>query len=70
MIWRASENAFQKASFEDNCVNKGPTFSVIQSDNDRVFGGYTSKNWIRHERDDTSYSYTTDDKAWLFSFHH
>ncbi len=52
------------------CVNKGPTLSVIQSDNNRVFGGYTSQNWIRYEREDNKYSYTTDDKAWLFSFDH
>ena len=52
------------------CVNKGHTLSVIQSDNNRVFGGYTSQNWIRHERVDINYTYTTDDKAWLFSFDH
>ncbi len=69
-MWRASEHSFSKASFEDICVNKGPTLSVIQSDNNRVFGGYTSKNWIRYEKDDNHYSYTTDDKAWLFSFDH
>ena len=70
ILWRASEHSFSKASFEDICVNKGPTLSVIQSDNNRVFGGYTSQNWIRYEPDNGGYSYTKDEKAWLFSFDH
>ncbi len=69
ILWRASEHSFSKAQFEEMCVNKGPTLSVIQSDNNRVFGGYTSQNWIRYEKDGGC-TYTSDNKAWLFSFDH
>ena len=45
MIYRGTEHEFTRKSWEDLCVNKGPTLSVIQADNGRIFGGYTSKNW-------------------------
>ncbi len=51
------------------CLNKGPTLTVIQSENRRIFGGYTSKNWTKKEG---NYSYwgEPDEKAWIFSFDH
>jgi hypothetical protein len=42
MIYRGSEHEFTRKSWDDLCVNKGPTLSVIQSENGRIFGGYTS----------------------------
>jgi hypothetical protein len=33
---------FTRKSWIDNCLNKGPTLSVIQSENERIFGGFTS----------------------------
>lgn len=45
-IYRGSEHHFTRASFDKYCVKKGPTLSVIQSENGRIFGGYTSKDWM------------------------
>ncbi len=66
-IYQGSVNKFTKKSWDDNCLNKGPTLTVVQADNGRIFGGYTSQNWSK--KDEKNYDfYTTDDKAWLFSF--
>lgn len=42
MIYRGSEHEFTRNSWDQYCLNKGPTLSVIQSENGRIFGGYTS----------------------------
>ena len=68
MIYRGTEHEFTRKSWEDLCVNKGPTLSVIQADNGRIFGGYTSKSWTAVKG--KSVYRTEDDKAWIFSFHH
>ncbi len=46
-LYKASEHKFERAPFLDLCAVKGATLSVIQSENGRVFGGYTSKSWGR-----------------------
>jgi hypothetical protein len=48
ILYRGTENSFAKAAFDEKCVNKGPTLSVFQSENGRIFGGFTAKNWIRY----------------------
>jgi hypothetical protein len=48
ILYRGTEHSFAYAAFLDRCADKGPTLSVIQSENGRIFGGYTSKNWIRY----------------------
>ena len=70
ILYRGTEHSFAYAAFLDNCVNKGPTLSVFQSENGRIFGGYTSKNWIKFDKGVGYYFHTLDDKAWLFSFDH
>lgn len=42
MIYRGTDHEFTKQSWKDNCLNKGLTLSVIQSENGRIFGGYTA----------------------------
>ncbi len=43
--------------------NKGPTVTLIKSsNNDKVFGGYTSVPWTSSE-----YTWVRDEKAFLFS---
>lgn len=42
MIYRGTDHEFTKKSFDDHCLNKGPTLTVVQSDNGRIFGAYTS----------------------------
>ena len=46
-LYKASEHEFERDPFLDLCADKGATLSVIQSENGRVFGGYTSKSWGR-----------------------
>jgi hypothetical protein len=70
ILYRGTEHSFAYAAFLDNCVNKGPTLSVFQSENGRIFGGYTSKNWIKFDKGVGYYFFTSDEKAWLFSFDH
>jgi hypothetical protein len=41
-IYKGTEHQFTKKSWDDNCLNKGPTLTVVQADNGRIFGGYTS----------------------------
>ncbi len=45
MIYRASEDLFTRKSFDEHCLNKGPTLTVIQSDKGNIFGGYISQSW-------------------------
>lgn len=42
MIYRGTDHDFNRKSWTDSCHNKGPTLSVIQSENGRIFGGFTS----------------------------
>jgi hypothetical protein len=67
-IYKGTEHKFTKKSWEDNCLNKGPTLTVVQADNGRIFGGYTSQSWTK--KDGNYNFYTEDDKAWIFSFDH
>jgi hypothetical protein len=66
-IYKGSDDKFTKKSWDDNCLNKGPTLTVVQADNGRIFGAYTSKSWTKEDEEYYS-SYTEDDKAWIFSF--
>jgi BTB/POZ domain-containing protein KCTD9 len=67
-IYKGTDNKFTKKSWDDNCLNKGPTLTVVQADNGRIFGGYISQSWTKKEG---NYDfYTQDDKAWIFSFDH
>ena len=68
MIYRGTEHEFTYKSWKKLCVKKGPTLSVIQVDNGRIFGGYTSKSWTAANFGSGQWS--EDDKAWIFSFHH
>ncbi len=42
MIYRGTDHSFTNKSWQDLCLNKGPTLTVIESKNGRIFGGYTS----------------------------
>ena len=67
MIYRGTDHQFTRKSWDDLCLNKGPTLTVIESESGRIFGGYTSKDWTDPKG---GCHYTEDDKAWIFSFHH
>ena len=42
MIYQGTEHSFCRGSWDDLCLKKGPTLTVIESENGRIFGGYTS----------------------------
>ncbi len=64
-IYTGSVHQFTRKSFDDNCLNKGPTLTVVESENGRRFGGFTSQNWTR--KDGSFDFYTEDAQAWIFS---
>jgi hypothetical protein len=41
-IYKGTDHRFTRKSWDDHCLNKGPTLTVIQAENGRVFGGYSS----------------------------
>ncbi len=49
---RGTLHGFTADKFHELCDKKGPTLSVIKSKAGNVFGGYTSLNWNKPERDD------------------
>jgi len=42
LIYKASRDGFDANTFHSRCDNKGPTITIIQSNNGYLFGGYTS----------------------------
>jgi len=41
LIYRASRDGFAAKSFNSRCDNKGKTISIIKSEHNQIFGGYT-----------------------------
>ncbi len=67
-LYRASEHGFTRRSFLDKCDYKAPTLSVIQSEHGYIFGGFTSKQWMRWSSNHGSW--IVDKQSWIFSFEH
>jgi hypothetical protein len=61
LLYKASRDGFDANVFHSQCNNKGPTMTVIQSNNNYLFGGYTSVAWT------SSGSYAVDSNAFLFT---
>ncbi|CAF0794126.1 unnamed protein product [Adineta steineri] len=45
LIYKATRDGFGADAFHSHCDNKGPTITIIQSNNNYIFGGYTSHLW-------------------------
>ena len=45
LLWQGSRDGFTADKFHTNCNNKGPTVTVIKSEHDQIFGGFTSESW-------------------------
>lgn len=65
--YRMSEHGSSKANFDERCRGKNPTFVFIKSDHERVFGGFTTVEWMTP---DTADYRLQDDNAYLFSITH
>ena len=59
-----SEHNFRASAFHQHCDNKGPTLSVILSDKERLFGGFTKANWDIQQHG----KYSVDNEAFLIQF--
>jgi hypothetical protein len=49
------------ADFHNNCDNRGPTVTIIELHNNRIFGGYTDVSWS------TTNAYRASYSAFIFS---
>jgi hypothetical protein len=45
LVYKATKNGFKESDFHSLCDNKCPTISVIKSEHNRTFGGYTDLPW-------------------------
>ena len=61
LLFRKSINGNSFDDFHRLCDNQGKTLVLIQTANNLIIGGYTSKDW------DTSEKWYKDDKSFLFS---
>ncbi|CAF0886125.1 unnamed protein product [Adineta steineri] len=61
LIYKATRDGFSADAFHSCCDNKGPTMTIIQSNNNYLFGGYTSVSWISCQQ------YRNDETAFLFT---
>ena len=61
LLFRKSINGNSFNEFHRLCDNQGKTLTLIQTDNNLIIGGYTTKNW------NTSGNWYKDDKSFLFS---
>ena len=62
LIYKASRDGFDAIEFHTRCDNKGPTMTVIRSNNNYLFGGYTSVAWTSSVN-----GYQNDTNAFLFT---
>ncbi|CAF3291194.1 unnamed protein product [Rotaria socialis] len=61
LIYKATRDGFDASAFHSRCNNKGPTMTIIQSNNNCLFGGYTTIPWSSDN------SYSSDDTTFLFT---
>ncbi|CAM4790217.1 unnamed protein product [Rotaria magnacalcarata] len=61
LIYKATRDGFDANAFHSRCNNKGPTMTIIQSNNNCLFGGYTTIPWTSDN------SYRSDTTAFLFT---
>ena len=61
LLWKGSRDGFKAATFHTKCNNQGPTLTVIKSQHDKVFGGFTSVPWTSANKwikDSTAFIYS------------
>ena len=60
LLYRASRDGFSSRKFHEKCDDTKHTISIIYTDNNNVFGGYTSIQW------NSGSAWTKDENAFLF----
>ncbi|CAF1435624.1 unnamed protein product, partial [Adineta steineri] len=63
LIYKATRHEFYASAFHSCCDYKGPTITIIQSNNNYIFGGYTSISWTSSNDG----QYKNDGEAFLFT---
>ena len=61
LLYRASRDGFTALAFHEKCDGKSNTVTIIKTDEDYVFGGYTSAAW--HSKG----NFIKDANAFIFS---
>ncbi|CAF4261429.1 unnamed protein product [Rotaria magnacalcarata] len=61
LIYKGSRDGFHADAFHSRCNNKRATVTIIQSDQNFIFRGYTSVSWISND------GCKTDPSAFLFT---
>lgn len=62
LLMRGSAHGFSANAFHELCDGKGPTLSIIESEQGKVFGGFTTVAWMSYDC-----RYFPDAPAFLFS---
>lgn len=52
MIYRATEDDWRAENFHRQCNGKGATITIIRSDAQKVFGGFTMVSWSSMDKGD------------------
>ena len=45
LLWKGSRDGFAASTFHSKCNGKGATLTVVMSEHNKLFGGYTSESW-------------------------
>ena len=68
-LMNAKCDGFDGKIFHKRCNYKGATLTVIKSEYDYIFGGFTNVQWIKPNQKKGAVEYSEDYKAFLFSFY-
>ncbi len=61
LLYRATRDGFTAKAFHEKCDGKANTVTIIKTDGNYVFGGYTSAKW------NSDGKYVNDPNAFIFS---
>ena len=71
LLYKATRDGFKAKKFHLLCDKKGPTFSIIKSEKNKIFGGYISKSWhsknIGNEFSENAFLFSLNEKKKFFN---
>ncbi|KAF0979420.1 hypothetical protein FDP41_001763 [Naegleria fowleri] len=63
LLYRGSRDGFTAQTFHSRCDSKSPTLTIIKSQHNQIFGGFTTQTW--NHTDDCK----PDSEAFIFKYH-
>ena len=63
LIFKMTKNGNRPIDFHNNCDDKGPTLTLIETKNNNIFGGFTPLSWNSKENN----CYDKSKRTFLFS---